>query len=477
MSTLARSLTILVVLVGAGAGLVLWETFVAGKHESDASISKEEMAIFLRDFNPAQLRALSQNPEEKKTLLKNLKEVLAIGSEARKRGVANDHNMKNELENIEKAILAISYDQKINKDKGPMPPFGFVSEDEIKAFWDEDKPKDGISWIWNNVNGRWHESEFEQFVETKVALARKSGQLRADQEPSEQDLEQAKDSFARTRIMYYKAKAKLAEIPSLPEDQRKEWEEFKTKVDVQVRLQKAQLLSTTYVRDVLSKKVAVKEKEIKDYVAAHPELTQTAEKLNTAKEVLKKVKEGGDFAELAKEYSDDPGSKSRGGLYEGVVKGQFAPEFEAAIDKLEPGNVAPDVVKTAFGYHIIKLEKRGQAKGSDGIAKATYDTRHILISTMVKDPKNPLAREMPVEQFVKAKLEKEKQEKALEEILANNPVEVPEDFEVPEISEADIKAMDEKRRSQIEQMQRQRPQQGPPTARPAAPPAQPSGKK
>ena len=83
MSTLARSLTILVVLVGAGAGLVLWETFVAGKHESDASISKEEMAIFLRDFNPAQLRALSQNPEEKKTLLKNLKEVLAIGSEAR----------------------------------------------------------------------------------------------------------------------------------------------------------------------------------------------------------------------------------------------------------------------------------------------------------------------------------------------------------------------------------------------------------
>lgn len=93
-----------------------------------------------------------------------------------------------------------------------------------------------------------------------------------------------------------------------------------------------------------------------------------------AVEVLQKVKAGEDFAALAKQYSEDEGSKNNGGLYTGVKKGQFVAEYEEQIfDKLKVGEVAPDLVKTAFGYHIIKKEgERGSGDARE------IDTRHIL---------------------------------------------------------------------------------------------------
>ena len=115
-----------------------------------------------------------------------------------------------------------------------------------------------------------------------------------------------------------------------------------------------------------------------------------------------------------------------------MAKGSFAPEFEAAIDKLKVGEVYQDVVKTAFGYHIIKLEKRGLAKSQTGTAQPTYDTRHILISTMIKDPQNPGGREVPVRQYVQGKLARERQEAALKKILKENPVSIAKDFDIPE---------------------------------------------
>ena len=54
-----------------------------------------------------------------------------------------------------------------------------------------------------------------------------------------------------------------------------------------------------------------------------------------ANDILKQVKAGGDFAALAKQYSDDPGSKDKGGEYEGVVRGQMDPAFEQAAFALE----------------------------------------------------------------------------------------------------------------------------------------------
>jgi peptidyl-prolyl cis-trans isomerase D len=76
-----------------------------------------------------------------------------------------------------------------------------------------------------------------------------------------------------------------------------------------------------------------------------------------AKEVLAKVKAGGDFAALAKEFSEDPGSKDNGGIYPNVTRGQMVPEFEKATFGLAPNQIS-DLVKTQFGYHIVQPLER-----------------------------------------------------------------------------------------------------------------------
>ena len=88
-----------------------------------------------------------------------------------------------------------------------------------------------------------------------------------------------------------------------------------------------------------------------------------------AEAILDSIKNGANFAEMAKKYSEDPGSASKGGDLGWAEKGVFYPEFEAAAFALKPGQVS-GVVETPVGFHIIKLiDKRGEK----------IHARHILI--------------------------------------------------------------------------------------------------
>jgi parvulin-like peptidyl-prolyl isomerase len=70
--------------------------------------------------------------------------------------------------------------------------------------------------------------------------------------------------------------------------------------------------------------------------------------------LLKQVRAGGDFAALASQYSEDPGSKDKGGELPEFPKGQMAPEFEATAFSLTNNQIS-DVITTVYGFHIIQL--------------------------------------------------------------------------------------------------------------------------
>jgi peptidyl-prolyl cis-trans isomerase C len=74
-------------------------------------------------------------------------------------------------------------------------------------------------------------------------------------------------------------------------------------------------------------------------------------------EILAKIKDGDDFEELAKEYSDDQNSGQNGGSLGWVKKGQTPPAFDSTIWVLEIGKVSP-AIKTMHGYHLIKVFER-----------------------------------------------------------------------------------------------------------------------
>ncbi|MBU1096524.1 MAG: peptidylprolyl isomerase [Bacteroidetes bacterium] len=88
-----------------------------------------------------------------------------------------------------------------------------------------------------------------------------------------------------------------------------------------------------------------------------------------AEKLLDSLKRGGDFADLAKKFSDDPGSASQGGDLGTVKRGVFYPQFEAAAYSLTSNEISP-IIESPVGFHIIQLlERKGDA----------IHARHILV--------------------------------------------------------------------------------------------------
>jgi peptidyl-prolyl cis-trans isomerase D len=79
-----------------------------------------------------------------------------------------------------------------------------------------------------------------------------------------------------------------------------------------------------------------------------------------AENILKQIQSGGDFAKLAKDNSQDPGSAQNGGELGWIVKGQTVAEFEKAAFSLQPGQTS-GLIKTMYGYHILQVEQHENA--------------------------------------------------------------------------------------------------------------------
>lgn len=90
-------------------------------------------------------------------------------------------------------------------------------------------------------------------------------------------------------------------------------------------------------------------------VGSHAERTEDAAR-QLASQILAKIRGGGDFTKLANQYTDDAKGKGKGGSLGEIDRAVAPPEFTAAAFALAPGQVS-DVVKTPFGFHIIRRDQ------------------------------------------------------------------------------------------------------------------------
>jgi peptidyl-prolyl cis-trans isomerase C len=146
---------------------------------------------------------------------------------------------------------------------------------------------------------------------------------------------------------------------------------------------KSDMRVTKMLESEVGAKVAVQAQDVNTFYQQNPDkfkqgervrashiLIRTAENADVktkevaktkAADVLKEVKSGKDFSELAKNYSQDPGSAANGGDLGYFAQGQMVPAFEQAAFTLKPGEVS-NVVETPFGYHIIKVADKQAAR-------------------------------------------------------------------------------------------------------------------
>lgn len=155
--------------------------------------------------------------------------------------------------------------------------------------------------------------------------------------------------------------------------------DFDKDPDVRKQLDAArkEILIKAYLKKEIEDTVKVTEEDAKKYYDANKDKFKEPEKIKIshilvdseaeAKNILAKLKGGADFAALAKVKSKDA-SKDKGGELGFIAKGQTVPEFEQAAFALQPGQIS-DIVKTQFGYHIIKATEKQPEKlmAYDGI--------------------------------------------------------------------------------------------------------------
>ena len=177
-------------------------------------------------------------------------------------------------------------------------------------------------------------------------------------------------------------------------------------------LENTLLAQELYRRKIKGQGSGISDKEIEAYYRAHksefssPEMVRArhilirvkdskskkewADARKKAMEIKAKLDKGADFAEMARKYSQDPGSRERGGDLGYFSRGKMIKPFEEAAFSLKKGEISGPV-KTPFGYHLIELEDRKPAsvKGLD-----------------------------QVKEQVRQKLLKEKEQEALQEMIA-----------------------------------------------------------
>ncbi|HWT00552.1 MAG TPA: peptidylprolyl isomerase [Pyrinomonadaceae bacterium] len=375
-------------------GLVFWQVR-AGKSRG-VNLTSEDMTILVDSF-PPQMRAQlvgdeKEAQEARKDIATNIRQVFALAEAAKAEGFADRPEMQKQLSLGRTFIVAQTYLEEQRKKSPATPSAATIPQAEVDAFLKEPG----------------EEQKFEAFLAEAKARNPQAANV-----PEEQK-QQLRQQWGQIMLAERKAK--------------QEGLDKSRKVELQIMFQEARALAEAYAKEKLMERVKATEPEIDEYIKNHPEL-DPAKARTQAEEILKRARSGEDFKKLAGEYTTEPGGKEREGDLGWFGRGQMVKPFEDAAFALQAGQIS-DIVESDFGYHIIKVEERGMKPGPDGKPEEQVHARHILFSNKVADPNNPFAGPMGPREQARAAIEKDKQKKVLDEILAKSHVTVAEDFKV-----------------------------------------------
>ncbi|MBU5439425.1 peptidylprolyl isomerase [Tissierella sp. MSJ-40] len=146
------------------------------------------------------------------------------------------------------------------------------------------------------------------------------------------------------------------------------------------------------IKKLLEPSISISEEEMKNYFEINKETFNQEEEVKArhilvetekkAKEVIEKLNAGGDFSELAKEYSMDEATKELGGELGFFGRGKMVAEFEESAFALKLNEIS-EPVKTKYGYHIIEVEEKKEAK------EANYEEIKDMIKEILLEEKIP----------------------------------------------------------------------------------------
>jgi peptidyl-prolyl cis-trans isomerase D len=255
-----------------------------------------------------------------------------------------------------------------------------ASIQEIPAF-QKDGVFDKATYLRALQRGRLTAKEFEANQRQTLLLNKLQGLVISSVKISDQEISEAyRQNFEKLNLeMISLNPADFKDISLTPEEIKeyfpKHREEFK--IPARVKVQYLLFDPKDYV-----KQVQVSSKEIEDYYQNNQEkfgqpkrvkvrhiliradakdAEASAKAKQKAESVQKEAAGGKDFSQLAKQYSEDPGTKDRGGEIGFITKGMVVPEFEQAAFSMKVGEVSP-VIQTPYGFHILKVDDIQEAR-------------------------------------------------------------------------------------------------------------------